>query len=69
MKEKAFVILLLSLSVLVIFPTIVSSITAPKPSVENANRPNAATSLKPCGDPIDGPGWPTTLFSPLQPKQ
>jgi hypothetical protein len=69
LKEKAFLILLLSLSVLVAFSTIVSGITWSKPSVENVNRVDAATSLKLCGDPIDGPGWPTTLFSTSQPKQ
>jgi len=69
LKEKAFLILLLSLTVLVIFPTIVYHITSSKPNVENADRLDAATSLKLCGDPIDGPGWPTTLYSPSQPKQ
>jgi hypothetical protein len=58
LKEKVFLILLLCLSALVVFPTIVSAVTMPKPSVENANHVYAAIGLKPCGDPIDGPGWP-----------
>jgi len=69
LKEKAFLILLLSLSVLVVFSAIVYGITSPKSSVENVNRVDGATSLKPCGDPIEGPGWPTILSLPLQPKQ
>jgi hypothetical protein len=69
LKEKAFLVLLLSLSILIVFPTIVSVITSSKPSVENTNRLDAAASLKLCGDPIDGPGWPPMPCSPSQPKQ
>lgn len=69
MKEKALLILLLSLSALVIFPTIVSNIASSKPNIENVNQLDSETSLRLCGDPIEGPGWPTTLYSPSQPKQ
>jgi len=49
---------LLCLSALVIFPIVACYASSPKVNIKNTNRFNTALHLKPCGDPIDTPGWP-----------